>query len=290
MNPMPSPVITVGLPLALAVIMLYLGLTLRWSDFRSVLRRPRSLAIGLLGQVVLVPLLGFAVAAGSGLPAALAVGLMVLAACPGGVSSGLLTHLARGDVALSIVLTAVSSVIAMLSLPLVLDLALRWFSDSSLQTELPLGSTVRRIFLLTTVPVLLGMALRAWKPAWAERIQPAGARLATGLFVIIVLATFWNQREAIWTHLGSVGVACALLNVAVLALGWTLSQACGLERREAIAVTTECGLQNSALGIYVTLELLREPLMSVPSVVYALLMNLGAIAFVIGMRRTFASR
>jgi bile acid:Na+ symporter, BASS family len=282
-------VVGAALPLALAFIMCYLGLTLRVADFRAVLRRPRALAVGLAGQLVLLPLIGFAVARSSGLEPTMAVGLMVLAACPGGVSSGLLTHLARGDVALSIALTAISSVAAMASLPLVLDLALQTLAASRLPIELPLATAVRRIFVLTTVPVLAGMALRAWAPRTVQRIEPAAGRVATALFVLIVLATFWTQRDVLLAHLPSLGPACVMLNAAVLAAAWFSSGAAGLARRDRVAITTECGLQNAALGIYVTVELLRTPTMSVPSVVYALLMNVGALAFLAGMRRAAAA-
>jgi BASS family bile acid:Na+ symporter len=283
-----AAIVGVALPAALAFIMFCLGLTLRVADFRQVLRRPRALAVGLAGQLLMLPLAGLLVAAafarGGGLPATMAVGLMVLAACPGGVSSGLLTLLARGDVALSIVLTAVSSVAAMATLPLVLDASLQFFAQQALQVELPLGNMVRRIFALTTVPVLAGMALRAWAPRAVQRVERNAGRVATALFVAIVLATFWSQRQVLFEHFGSVGPACVALNVLVLGIAWTASGAAGLQHRDRVAVAIECGLQNSALGIYVTLELLRAPAMSVPSVVYALLMNAGALAFVALMR------
>ena len=278
-------IVGVALPLALAFIMFYLGLTLRAADFAEVLRRPRALAVGLAGQLVLVPALGLLVATTGGLDATMAVGLMVLAACPGGVSSGLLTHLARGDVALSIALTAITSVVAMLSLPLVLDISMRLFADRTLQLELPLGATIARIFVLTTLPVLAGMALRAWRPRAVQRVEPVAGRVATALFVAIVLATFWSQRDVLLAHLPTIGAACIALDVLVLGTAWSASRAAGLARRERIAVATECGLQNSALGIYVTVELLGTPAMSVPSVVYALLMNVGALAFVAAKRR-----
>jgi BASS family bile acid:Na+ symporter len=278
-------VVGVALPLALAFIMFYLGLTLQVADFRAVLARPRALAVGLAGQLLMLPLLGYAVARTSGLDPTMAVGLMVLAACPGGVSSGLLTHLARGDVALSIALTAVTSIVAMLSLPLVLDWSLQAFAQRSLQIELPLAETVRQIFLLTTVPVVVGMVLRARWPAAVGRVERAAGRIATALFVLIVLATFWTQRDVLFTHLPTVGPACVALNVLVLAGAWFGSAALRVERRDRIAVATECGLQNAALGIYVTVQLLATPAMSVPSVVYALLMNVGALAFVAWMRR-----
>lgn len=283
------PIVAVLLPLALAFIMLYLGLTLQLADFRLVMRRPRALLAGLVGQMVMVPLLALLVAWATGLDPVMAVGLMVLAACPGGVSSGLLTHLARGDVALSIALTAVTSVAAMVSLPLVVDGAMRLFMASGLRIEMPLAGMVRSIFLLTTVPVLTGMALRAWQPQRVARVEPWAARLATSLFVLIVLATFWDQRQVLLGNLAQIGPAIFLLNLMILGGAWLLSRQLRLARRDAVAVATECGLQNSALGIYVCVQLLQSPAMSVPSVVYALLMNVGAIAFVLLMRRAPAA-
>lgn len=279
------PVLTLLLPMALALIMLFLGLTLCVEDFRRVLQRPRALVAGLAGQMLLVPLLGLLVAWSAGLDPVMAVGLMVLVACPGGVSSGLLTHLARGDVALSISLTAVTSIAAVLTLPLVVDASTRLFMASGLGIEFPLAGMVRSIFLLTTVPVLTGMALRAWQPQKVMRIEPVAGRIATALFVLIVLATFWDQRQVLLKQLPVIGPACLLLNGLILSGAWLLGRKAGLDRRDRIAVATECGLQNSALGIYVCVQLLHSSAMSVPSVVYALLMNGGALAFVMLMRR-----
>jgi BASS family bile acid:Na+ symporter len=277
-------VLTQWLPLALAFIMLYLGLTLRIQDFENVLKCPRSLVAGLVGQLLMVPLLGLGVAWSLHLEPVMAVGLMVLAACPGGVSSGLLTHLARGDVALSISLTAVTSVAAMLTLPLVVDGSMRFFMASGMGIEFPLGGMVRSIFLLTTVPVLTGMALRTWQPVRVLRIEPMAGRISTALFVLVVCITFWDQRQVLLDNFFTIGPACLLLNVLILAGAWVLGRQLGLIRRDRISVVTECGLQNSALGIFVCLQLLQSPAMSVPSVVYALLMNGGALVFVLLMR------
>lgn len=273
------------LPLALAFIMFYLGMTLVLADFWRVAQRPRALLAGLTGQMLLVPLAAFAVATLTGLDPVMAVGLMVLAACPGGVSSGLLTHLARGDTALSISLTAVTSLASMLTLPLIVNAALQHFMGSSLTAQLPLAPMVSSIFLLTTLPVLLGMALR-WKfPRMVTRGLPRASKVATSLFVLIVLATFWDQREVLWLHLPTLGPATLLLNAAVLSSAYLLATQVRLNHTDRIAIVTECGLQNSALGIFVCLQLLASPVMSAPSVVYALLMNGGAMVFVLLMRR-----
>ncbi len=273
------------LPLALAFIMFYLGMTLMLADFRRVAQRPRALLAGLTGQMLLLPLAGFAVATLTGLDPVMAVGLMVLAACPGGVSSGLLTHLARGDTALSISLTAVTSLASMLTLPLIMNASLQHFMGSSLTAQLPLAPMVQSIFLLTTLPVLLGMALR-WKfPQRVTRWLPSAAKVATSLFLAIVLATFWDQRAVLMVHLPTLGPATLLLNVVVLSSAYLLATQLRLQHADRIAIVTECGLQNSALGIFVCLQLLASPTMSAPSVVYALLMNGGAMVFVLLMRR-----
>lgn len=277
------------LPLALGSIMFVLGLGLVPADFLRVLARPKAMAVGLVAQVLLLPLLAYAVVRGLGLPGEMAVGAMILAACPGGASSGLLTHLARGDTALSISLTAVSSVAAVLTLPLIVDFSLQHFLAQSVAIEIPVGRMVRGVFLLTTVPVVLGMSLRYFKPALTARIEAPAGKVATLLFVLIVLATFIGQRAVLLEHLSSVGPAMALLNLLTMGVGFALAAAIGLERRGRIAVAMECGLQNAALGIFVAATVLKAPALAVPSVVYALLMNFGAIAVVLLMRRRAAT-
>lgn len=272
------------LPLALAFIMFALGLTLVVDDFRRVFTRPKAMLIGLVGQMLLVPLFAFVVARAWGLAPEMAVGLMILAACPGGVSSGLLTHLARGDTALSISLTAVTSVAAVVTVPFVVDLAMRQFMQTGVGVDFPLLQMVRGVFLLTTVPVLLGMCLKAWRPALALRLERPTGRLATFLFILIVVATFASQRQVLQDNLGSIGPAALLLNLLAIGAGLAMAAAAGLRRRDRIAVATECGLQNAGLGIFIAAGIMQSPAMTVPSVVYALLMNFGAIGFVILMR------
>ena len=280
---MKLPVVELLLPLALGFIMFSLGLTLVVDDFRRLLTRPKAVLAGLVGQVLVVPAAAWGIALAWGLPAEMAVGLMILAACPGGVSSGLLTHLARGDTALSITLTAITSA-AVATVPFIVDLSLRHFMNSGAGIEFPLASMVRGVFLLTTVPVVLGMGLRAWRPAFTTRVEVAAGRIATALFVLIVLATFFSQRQVLAENLGSLGPATVLLNLLVIGAGFGLATGAGLDRRDRIAVATECGLQNAGLGIFIASALLQSPAMTVPSVVYALVMNFGAIAFVALMR------
>lgn len=279
-----NPVVELLLPLALAFIMFSLGLTLVVDDFRRVFTRPKAMLIGLAGQMVVVPVFAFAIALAWRLTPEMAVGLMIVAACPGGVSSGLLTHLARGETALSISLTAVTSVASVVTVPFVVDLAMQEFMQAETRVDFPLLKMVRGVFLLTTIPVLLGMSLKAWRPALASRCERPAGRLATLLFVLIVLATFVSQRQVLLDNLGSIGPAAMLLNLLTIAAGFAMAVAAGLLRRDRIAIATECGLHNAGLGIFVAASVMQSPAMTVPSVVYALLMNAGAIGFVILMR------
>lgn len=281
---MPSIVGTL-LPLALAFIMFAVGVTLVPADFTRLLTQPRAVVAGLVGQLLLLPLFAWWLAVAWQLPPEMAVGLVILGACPGGASSALITHLARGSAALSVTLTAITSVVALASMPIVVQLGLRHFLGDATAIELSIGKLVRGVFIITTVPVILGMALRAWQPALTDRIQVTLGRVATALFVLIVIATFVSQREALLANFATVGPAAASLNLAVMAAGILLGLAFRLDRPDSIAIASECGLQNAALGIFVATTLLSAPQLAVPSVVYALIMNLGAFALIAWARR-----
>jgi bile acid:Na+ symporter, BASS family len=277
------------LPLGLAFIMFAVGVTLVPADFTRFLREPRAVIAGLIGQLVLLPLCAWILATAWRLPPEMAVGLVLLGLCPGGASSALITHLARGAAALSVTLTAITSVVALASMPLLLQFALRHFLGDQGEIELSITRLVRSVFLITTVPVAAGMLLRAWRPAVMDRLQGTLGRIATTLFVLIVIATFVNQRDAIVANLWSVGPAAASLNVVVMAAGIVLGFLFRLDRRDAIAIASECGLQNAALGIFVATSVLGAASLAVPSVVYALLMNVGAVGLIYVARRWLAT-
>lgn len=272
------------LPLALAFIMFALGLGLTLADFGRVFKRPLAIAAGLASQMLLLPLIGFAIAVAFGLPAEMAVGLMLLAACPGGASAGLITKLAGGETALSISLTAITSVLAVVSVPLVVDLSLRHFTGAGVAVNLPVLDVVRGVFIITTVPVALGMLLRHYKPAFTQRFEPRAGRIATALFILIVIATFVSQRQALFDHLATTGPAAFVLCALTMAVGFGLGALAGVDRGGRIAIAVESGLQNAALAIFLALTVLKLPAMAVPGVIYALLMNVCALAFIALMR------
>lgn len=272
------------LPLALAFIMLALGLGLAPADFARVFRRPRAIAVGLVSQMLLLPLIAFGIAVLFELPATMAAGLMILAACPGGASAGLVTKLANGETALSISLTAITSVLAVFSVPLIVGFGLRHFTGTAPDAELPVFDIVRGVFFITTIPVALGMLLRHVRPAFTRSIEPVAARIATSLFVLIVIATFVSQRQALLDHLASTGPAALALCVLVMGAGFGLGALAGIKRRGRIAIAVESGLQNAALAIFLAMTVLQLPAMAIPGVIYALLMNVCALVF-IGLMR-----
>jgi BASS family bile acid:Na+ symporter len=267
------------LPLGLGFIMFALGLGLGLDDFRRALRQPRALSLGLLAQIVLLPLTAFLLASAFRLSPEAAVGLMVLAACPGGVTAGMVTHLARGETALSISLSALTSLLAFVTVPLVVGSSLSHFMGDTSAVRLPAGQIAGGLVLVTLVPVGLGLWLKETNRV-TTRTQQLIQRLATGVFALIVLHTFFVQWPAISADFPILAPACLALNLITMGTGFLLGAAARVSTRGRIALTVECGMQNSALGITLALSLLAQPTLAVPSVVYALLMNVTALSLI----------
>lgn len=285
------------LPLALAFIMFSLGLSLRADDFRAVAGQWRGLAVGLAGQVLLLPLLAVLIAATLGLSREMTLGLMILAASPGGVSSAFLTHLARGNTAMSLLMTVISSLLVLITLPLIVNGVLAWHPAAGNEllptlssADLAVGKLLGGVLLVTTLPIVLGMFIRLRCGLVGERGERIIGRLATGFFVAIVVVTFISHRTTIVEGFPVVGGATVLLNLLSMLGGAALARLAGLGQRERVAVTLECGLQNAGLGIFVALSLFQQPLLAVPSVVYALTMNFGALAYLGLVRRVSPAR
>lgn len=270
------------LPLGLAFIMFSLGLGLHVGDFRRVARRPGVIVVGLFAQMAALPATAFVIALALGLAPELAVGLMILAASPGGVTAGMVTRLAGGDTALSISLTALTSLLAFVSVPLIVGGSMLYFFGASSPVSLPVGQLVGGLFAITLVPVLLGLLLR--EREWlGERPRRLLHRLATGVFAAIVVWTFFNQWPVLTEHFGRVGAAALALNVVTMLTGMLLGRLLGAPLPTRIALAMECGIQNAALGITLAVAMLGMPELAIPSVVYALLMNVTAL-IVIGSR------
>lgn len=267
------------LPAALAFIMFAMGLTLTLGDFALLLRRPKAVLVGLAAQMALLPAIAFGVALAWDLPPDFAVGLMILAACPGGITSNLLTHLAGGRTALAVTLTAITSLVGAVSVPLVVNLAMGVFLHQS-AIEIPVTHMVLGVFAVATLPLAAAMTLRHFAPSFCARIENACRHVATALFAAIVAGAFAGEWRVLVMNAGAIIPAAIILNVAAMAAAALLARQSRLKRADTIAVMLETGLQNGALGIFIAANVLGNPAMMAPSVVYALVMNLTAAAMI----------
>ncbi|WP_313116694.1 bile acid:sodium symporter family protein [Ectopseudomonas guguanensis] len=281
-----DPLLTFFLPAALGIIMLGLGLSLSLADFARVAKFPKPVLIGLACQLLLLPLACFFLAKLFGLAPALAVGLMLLAASPGGTTANLYSHLAHGDVALNITLTAVNSVIAILTMPLIVNLSLAYFMSADQAIPLQFAKVVQ-VFAIVLGPVAIGMWLRSRFPGFAERMQkPVKIISALFLLLIILLAVAKDWRTFV-DYAPAVGGAALAFNLLSMAVGYCVPRLLKLNLRQAIAIAMEIGIHNGTLAIALALSpaLLNNPTMAIPAAIYSLIMFITAALFGLWVNR-----
>jgi len=277
-------IIDVVLPLALAFIMFSLGLGLTREDFFLVFNEPKAFGIGVFNQMIVLPIIGFGVVSLSGLEGELAVGLMILACCPGGVTSNILTKLAKGDTALSISYTAVISVISVFTLPLIVGLSMSYFMGEVAPDIDILGLGIT-MFLLTTLPVLIGMTIKHQATDMAKSMERGVNVFATILFVIIVIAAIASEWDTLIENIGTLGPSVIMLNVLMLGIGYQSAKFFNIEAAKATTVSIESGIQNATVGITIGGLILASPdgglsTLSLPSGVYGVLMYLIISPFI----------
>ncbi len=277
----------VFLPLALAVIMLGMGMTLSLADFSRVVRLPKAALTGLGNQLLLLPLIGFLLALAFRLPPELAVGLMILAACPGGPTSNLISHLARGDTALSVSLTAVSSLVTVVTIPLLVNLSLHHFMGIDSPPPLPVLESILKILVITLVPVAIGMGIRARWPDFTRRVTGLVSAASAIFFLLVIAGTILSERDNIPGYFRQAGLAALTLNLVTMGIGWFAARAARLAPRQALTIAIESGLQNGTLAIAVAAVMLQQPAMAIPAAIYSLLMFASAAA-AIGIGRRLA--
>jgi bile acid:Na+ symporter, BASS family len=268
------------LPLALAVIMFGMGLSLTFGDFRRILIYPKAAAIGLLNQIVFLPIVAFGLIHLFGLEAQLAVGLMILAACPGGATSNLITHLAKGDTALSITLTAFSSLITVVTIPFVVNFAILYFIPSGEVQELNILGTVVSVIFITIIPVVIGMTVLKKAPQLAQKWDAPFRKISAVFFVVILVAAIMKERSNLIAYFSEAGPVALALNLATLGLGYFSGMFFGLGKKQSTTIAIEAGIQNGTLGITIAATLLVNSTMAIPSAIYGLLM-FGTAALVI---------
>ncbi|MCK9249912.1 MAG: bile acid:sodium symporter family protein [Solirubrobacteraceae bacterium] len=270
---MDSPLASVLLPAALAVVMLGLGLSLTVADFARVGRQPRVVAIALVCQLLLLPAAAFGLVLLFDLSPVLAVGMMLLAASPGGTMANLFSHLFRGDVALNVSLTAINSVIAVVSVPLVTGLAIDHFSPAETGDDIGLQfGKIAQVFAIVLIPVVVGMTVRARRAAFAARMDRPVRITSVVVLVGVILGTAVAERDEITGYIGDVGLIAVAFCTISLAIGYLVPRLLGVAERQAIACSMEIGIHNAALAITIATGVLDSTELAVPAAVYGVVM------------------
>jgi len=282
-----------AVPLILLLIMVCIGMELALADFRRVMEMPRAAVVGLVGQMIALPAMGLAFAHWPGFPPEIAIGIVIITSCPGGATSNVFSYLARANIALSITLTSLSSVLCFATIPIWINLGVDLFgaemANGEAQLRLPLGQTAVQLFIVTLLPVTIGMGIRARWPAWSERVRAPLRRSMALLMAISVLIIVASEWESVVENLESAAGAALILVSGMLGLAYATALLAHLNERDAFTISIEVGLQNGALATMIVVSILGRAELIVFPGTYAVLSFVPVAAWTLAMRRRFAS-
>jgi len=278
-------IVTKIAPIALALIMLGLGLGLTGKDFLRVIQNPRDFFVGLICQLILLPIVAYILISIFNTSVEIALGVMIIAAAPGGVTSNVLTKFARGDVALSISLTAIISLVSIISVPFIIFTSADLLGITNISSEITMTGIALKMALVVTIPVLIGMIIRKFAENFVTSNISLIEKITSGLFVIVFLSIFIEERENIFSYLAQAGTIILILNVSMMILAYYIAKtfATGLEQRKCIAL--EVGLQNGTLAVFVATSIFDDVVYLVPTAAYALLMYITGFIFIYFLRK-----
>jgi len=273
-----SAITTIFLPVALGIIMLGLGLSLTIADFQRVVKFPKVIFIGLFCQMILLPVVCFSIAKGFGLAPELAVGLMLLAASPGGSTANLFSHLANGDVALNISLTAFNSILSILMLPLIVNFSIDYFMESGQVVPLQFKKIIE-VFAIVLVPVGIGMIVNAKNPSISIKLEKPVKILSAIFLVLIIVSAIIKEKAHIVDYFQQIGIPALLFNVLSLGIGYFIPRMLKIGKKQAIAIGMEIGIHNGTMAIFIATTVLNNSVMSIPPAIYSLIMFVTAGMF-----------
>ena len=278
-------IVTKIAPIALALIMLALGLGLTGQDFLRVIKQPKDFIVGLICQLILLPVIAFVLIKIFNTPLELALGVMIIAAAPGGVTSNVLTKFANGDVALSVSLTAIISLISIISVPFIVFMSADLLEISNISKEISMIGISMKMFLVVTLPVLLGMVIRKFATNFITSKTQMIQRISIILFAIVFAAIWVEEWENIMSYIAQAGGITLVLNIVMMIVGYYVAKflASGVAQRKCISL--ECGLQNGTLAVFVASQLFSDITFLVPTAAYALIMFVTSILFVLFVRK-----
>ena len=274
------------LPLALAFIMFVLGLGLTGADFLRVIKQPRDFFVGSFLQIILLPIIAFLLIKIWPIAPELAIGVMIIAAAPGGVTSNLLTSFAKGDVALSISLTAIISLLCVITIPFVVLTSVGLLSDANITENISLISMSRDMFLIVTVPVILGMLLRRFASGLSLKLEPVARKVSIVLFVLVLLGAIAAERENVVSYFAQAGLITLVLNIVMMVVAYYIAQLFASGTKQKKCITIECGLQNGTLAIFVATSIFGGGMYVIPAATYSLIMFATSLIFVYLVRKT----
>jgi len=276
------------LPVSLAIIMLGMGMTLILADFTRIVKYPKAILIGLVNQLILLPVIGFLLAIFFDLDPIIAVGLMILASCPGGPTSNLITQVCKGNIALSVTLTAIASILSIFTIPFILSFALEYFQNSSESNiKMPIFDTILQIMVITVIPISLGMVIRANKTSFAKKMELPMRKASTIIFILVFIAVLAANSTKLIDGMIESGFVTLCLNLATMSLGYFSAKIFKLDFKNAISITIESGIQNGTLALVIATSILNNVEMGIPIGTYAIWMFItgGILMFLFGKKK-----
>ena len=281
-----SIVTDIFLPLALAFIMFALGLGLTGADFLRVIKQPKDFFVGAISQIILLPVIAFILVSIWPISPELAIGVMIIAAAPGGVTSNILTSFAKGDVALSVSLTAIISLLCVLTVPFIIVTSLGLLGLDNVTQNISLTSMAISMFLIVTVPVIIGMIFRKFASNLALKFEPIAKKISLVLFVVVLLGAILAEKENIVSYFADAGLVTLVLNVLMMIVAFYVAQFLGTGNSQKKCIAIECGLQNGTLAIFVGTTLFGGGAYVIPAATYSLIMFATSLIFVFFIRKT----
>ncbi len=269
---------------SLIIIMFGMGLSLTIADFKRVVTYPKAIFVGLFSQIIILPLVGYLIATGLNLSPTIAVGIMLLAACPGGATSNFLTHLAKGDLALSVSLTAIASLLSIITIPIIVQFALVEFSDQSQLISVDSATMIKQLLVIVIIPVTIGMLIKAKFSKFADKMEKPVKRASAIIFVLVIIGVIFSIRDVFFGYLNEAGLPSVLLNVTTMVTGFLLAIFFRLTKPQAISISIETGIQNGTLAITLATIALNNAAYSIVPAIYGLLMFFTA-TIIIFMRK-----
>ena len=279
-------IVTKIAPIALALIMLGLGLGLTIQDFTRVIKTPKDFLIGLISQLIILPIVAFILIKFLGTSPEIALGVMIIAAAPGGITSNILTKFANGDVALSVSLTAIVSILSIITVPLIVFTSADLLGISFASENINISGTAIKMALVVAVPVLIGMAIRRFADSFISSRSSLINKITGILFLIVFIAIWIEERENIFNYLAQAGLVVLNLNIVMMAIAYFLAKSFASGTRQVKCISLECGLQNGTLAVFVATEISNEIIYMIPTAAYALIMYITGFIFIWMLRKS----